>query len=55
MSEAKAFWETVVKDNTYRARVPGGWLVKTCAFGSAGLSVALIFFPDPEHLWTIEK
>lgn len=44
---------------TYRAKVPGGWLVKTVEYGPTDMrqfhhrhSAALTFLPDPEHGWT---
>mgnify|MGYP001129938761 CR=1 FL=1 len=33
----------------YRAMVPGGWLV------TAELGEGICFYPDPEHVWTVEK
>jgi len=33
-------------DPTYRAKVPGGWLIRV-GEGSGGIT----FYPDPEHLW----
>lgn len=30
-----------------RAKVPGGWFVRT----GKGESIAAFFYPDPEHLW----
>lgn len=30
----------------YRAKVPGGWLVRTSATGDG-----IAFLPDPEHRW----
>jgi hypothetical protein len=36
---------------TYRAKVPGGWLVETQNI--AGSCGGLTFLPDPEHRWTL--
>ncbi len=33
----------------YRAKVPGGWLVR--ATGTSGANPSLTFVPDPEHKW----
>lgn len=50
--------------NLYRARVPGGWLVLADTWarheeGSArhydATGVALCFYPDALHQWTIEE
>jgi hypothetical protein len=43
---------------TFRARVPGGWLVWTLmGIGAGGLggstSGGLSFYPDPEHKWDV--
>ena len=35
---------------TYRARVPGGWLVVTTHGGAAG-GLGLTYCPDPEYQW----
>ena len=39
--EGPRYWQE------FRARVPGGWLIKT----SYGDSVGLTFYPDPDYLW----
>jgi hypothetical protein len=42
---------------TYRAEVPGGWLVATWA-GTAkrhGYGGGLTFVPDPDHEWTVRE
>jgi hypothetical protein len=33
--------------STFRAKVPGGWLVQVRAEGGSGIT----FYPDPEHEW----
>jgi hypothetical protein len=33
--------------STYRAMVPGGWLIKVRDRDGAGL----LFYPDPDHAW----
>ncbi len=33
--------------STYRAKVPGGWLVWTGRYDQGGLT----FYPDPNHEW----
>ena len=35
----------------WRSRVPGGWFVCTANPMSGGVA-ALMFYSDPEHLWT---
>jgi len=37
--------------NTYRRRVPGGWLVRTVEPYCE--SEALTFLPDPNHTWKV--
>jgi hypothetical protein len=32
---------------TYRAKVPGGWLV----MASVKEGIGITFYPDPEHVW----
>ncbi|MBX4195387.1 hypothetical protein KW796_00275 [Candidatus Parcubacteria bacterium] len=54
-------WEQIQEDyypigvrpdeQTYRSRVPGGWIVKV----RLRASVALVFVPDPNHFWKIKK
>lgn len=39
------------KPNTYRATIIGGWLVKH----TTDQGVSLVFVPDPDHEWAIEK
>jgi len=34
--------------STWRAKVPGGWLVLTDVFGSGTFPT---FYPDPQHEW----
>lgn len=49
--EKVQLWEEIEKSlgsRSARAKVPGGWLVKT-AWGGEG--VGLTFMPDPEHSW----
>ncbi len=37
----------------WRSRVPGGWFLCTRSHnGGTGASSDLVFYPDPEHLWT---
>jgi hypothetical protein len=33
--------------STYRAKVPGGWLVRV----SSGSGDTIAFYPDPNHTW----
>ena len=56
-------WEELVDETTdhfttHRAKVWGGWIVRTNEFFYGDLSVAqsesLVFIPDPEHKWVIE-
>jgi hypothetical protein len=37
--------------NTWRAKVPGGWLVSL----QSPTGVGLTFYPDPHHGWGREK
>lgn len=64
MPAIKFEWETIaynpLQGITYRAKVLGGWLVRTaiCINQYGGSSVEesnLIFIPDPNHEWEIEK
>ena len=40
-----------------RARVPGGWVIRSTSTvdgglsGGAGVGIGLAFVPDPEHKW----
>lgn len=52
-------WENLGKENlprgtwtveTWRARVPGGWLV-LCIITSTKISTRMKFVPDPAHEW----
>jgi len=36
---------------TWRAKVPGGWLVLTTMPTSDGTVQSTTFYPDPEHGW----
>jgi hypothetical protein len=56
----KAKWEEIESNLApmYRLQVPGGWLVaiyadKLPGEGEAleGLSIGLVFYPDPAHQW----
>ncbi|MCL1067216.1 hypothetical protein L2735_10395 [Shewanella olleyana] len=49
------FWETLKNKGengssqfTYRAKVPGGWLISSA---SANHGIGLTFIPDPNHDW----
>jgi hypothetical protein len=35
-----------MKEELFRAQIPGGWLILT-----RGVRPALIFYPDPQHRW----
>lgn len=59
-NENKLEWERIESSGdgdegsgTYRAKVPGGWLVQTESWwhDPYGKSVALTFVPDPAHEW----
>lgn len=42
--------------STERARVPGGWLVRTCSWDwqdGEVLHMGATFVPDPEHTWEV--
>ena len=44
--------KTMPPFDTYRTKVPGGWLVRTSEWYSDGCqSEALVFLSDPEHEW----
>ena len=55
-------WEHLVfmdRDREYRAKVPGGWLVKIehvarSGGSTVGGSVSVTFIPDPNHEWSVE-
>lgn len=48
----------MIKSHTERAKVPGGWLIRTDYANESGvqniLGMGLCFLPDPEHRWLIE-
>lgn len=49
-------WEYLEDDNdfeTYRRKVPGGWLVRTIEALYHGGGDALTFVPDPNHEWRV--
>ena len=50
-------WENISSVNddscTEKLRVPGGWVIRTSDYGNK--TVAMVFVPDPNHLWVIEK
>jgi hypothetical protein len=53
-TDSKIKWEKLGSEQnleTYRSKVPGGWLitVRTGAGAWAGLGVS--FMPDPDHSW----
>lgn len=37
---------------TYRAQIPGGWLVRFGYSDGSGDTHSFIFIPDPSHSWT---
>jgi len=39
---------------TYRAKVFGGWIVRTYDFADIA-ACAMVFIPDPKHEWEIDK
>jgi hypothetical protein len=46
-------WQKIEGDGVeeiFRARVPGGWLIKII-HSFVETSVALTFYPDPSHVW----
>ena len=53
---ATLVWEKIrssmSKKSMYRAKVPGGWIVRE-AYGSlkSGIALAMVFVPDPKHKW----
>jgi hypothetical protein len=49
-------WEFLTDDNdfeTWRRKVPGGWLVRTFEDTYYGGGDALTFLPDPNYEWKI--
>jgi hypothetical protein len=57
--KSKFEWEQL-KKNTFRARVPGGWVLKNVIgsrspHGGVSDAVALVFIPDRYHEWKVEK
>ena len=36
---------------TFRTKVPGGWLVKETIINSEGCGTGIAFYPDPNHIW----
>jgi hypothetical protein len=35
----------------YRAKVPGGWLVRLSSRTNSATAEAVAFYPDPGHAW----
>lgn len=63
MKEFLNVWEYIV-NNTYRLRVPGGWVIKILSSGTNWVkdsgnhsysSSSCTFVPDPQHNWKIER
>jgi hypothetical protein len=52
MKRPQVVWERLTASNnieTYRTRVPGGWLVLICQeYRDTG---GALFYPDPAHRW----
>lgn len=52
MKRPQVVWERLTASNnieTYRTRVPGGWLVLICQeYRDTG---GAVFYPDPTHRW----
>lgn len=40
---------------TYRMKVPTGWIILTKYFSYHGVSIHQIHIDDPHHLWKLEK
>lgn len=36
---------------TYRAKVPGGWLVRLSSRTNSATAESVAFYPDPGHAW----
>ncbi len=59
--QAKVIWDVVrelggnpeggPKTYLYRARVPGGWLIKFVVVTGAAPDADLAFIPDPGYTW----
>ena len=53
----KFVWEKICKDQpTFRAQVPGGWLVKACDTNDVNTEytvMTMVFVPDPTHAWNL--
>lgn len=42
-------------DGTQRAKVIGGWLVRTLVLATTKTMMQMVFVSDPNHEWKIEK
>ncbi len=50
-------WEKInddISEMTHRSKVIGGWIVKSWECGDSS-SISMVFIPDQNHEWTIEK
>lgn len=59
MKKIKFEWEEMCDQYTHRAKVIGGWIVRSYNFLSddnsfGSVSECLVFIPDPKHEWEIE-
>lgn len=51
-------WEMIFKSDwakTKRLKVPGGWIILHEAWDSNCQSESMVFVPEPEHRWQVEK
>jgi hypothetical protein len=41
-------------EKTDRAKVPGGWIVRTAIISQFGVCVSIVKIDDPAHKWQLE-
>ena len=56
MANSKVVWEELKNDvngvylaHTFRAKIPGGWLIRIADINGYGCGIT--FYPDPNHAW----
>jgi hypothetical protein len=52
MTKYEFKWEEI-SEETYRARIMGGWLILHKSSNNKGVSESLTFCPDRHHEWII--
>ncbi len=51
-------WELICeahKNDTARAKVFGGWIVRSLTYPDDRVSESMVFVSDPNHEWEVEK